>query len=185
MTEPTKKLDNVRARTKIIEHLVKTARENYKKIEEKFKESGFDWADLEKGVLIRSIDSLWVEHLDSMTYMRRGIGLRGYGQRDPLVEYKKEAYRLFNDLNSSIQKQVVYGVYKLGQLDQFATDEFRAPTLASRASSFSAPAKTMSEKQGGSDVVKEKMRNEAGEKVGRNDPCPCNSGKKYKKCCGK
>ncbi len=185
IAEPTKKLDNAKARTKIIEHLISIAKDRYKIIEEKFKEAGFDWNDLEKGISVRSIDSLWVEHLDAITYLRRGIGLRGYGQRDPLVEYKKEAYHMFNELNNLIQRQVVYGVYKLGQLDQFTTDQFKAPSISDRAKQFSAPAKTMSEKQGGEDVVPEKLKNEAGKKVGRNDPCPCGSGKKYKKCCGK
>ena len=142
-----------------------------------------------------------------MTHMRQGIGLRGYGQRDPLVEYKKEAYHLYNELNSLIQKQVVYSIFKVADLGQFS-----APGLADRAKNFSAPDKVMS-KGGGSfsgfsaqdgkesppigrasgqkgqagdsaDMVREKVRDAEGKKVGRNDPCPCGSGKKFKKCHG-
>ncbi|MFA4833336.1 MAG: preprotein translocase subunit SecA [Patescibacteria group bacterium] len=191
------KLNKARARTVIIEHLVKLAGENYEKMKEQFKAigAGFNFSEIEKAILIRSIDMLWIEHLDAMDYMRRGIGLRGYGQHDPLVEYKKEAYHLFNELNSLIQKEVVYSVFKVGDMNQL-----KAPSLVDRAKQFSAPAKTMDEKtssfsgfkqadkgsnSGTIDMVKPKQKNAQGEKIGRNDPCPCGSGKKYKKCCGK
>lgn len=204
------KLDQVKARTAIIETLSNLAKENYQKMKETAKEYGLNWQDIEKGILIRSIDTLWVEHLEAMSYMRRGIGLRGYGQRDPLVEYKREAYRMYNELNSLIQKQVVYSIFKVGSVQESAAQTFQAPSLADRAKQFNAPAKTMngsnasfsgfkqapsgnvsssmakaSEKNQTVDMVKEKIKNEEGEKVGRNDPCPCGSGKKYKKCCGK
>ena len=197
------KLNKARARTVIIEHLVKLAGENYEKMKEQFKAigAGFNFSEIEKAILIRSIDTLWIEHLDAMDYMRRGIGLRGYGQRDPLVEYKKEAYHLFNELNSLIQKEVVYSVFKVGDINQV-----KAPSLVDRAKQFSAPAKTMDEKTSsfsgfkqadkGSnsatvDMVKPKLKNAAGEKIGRNDPCPCGAKRpdgtpiKYKHCHGK
>ena len=94
------------------------------------------WQEIKKAVLTRSIDTLWIEHLEAMASMRQGIGLRGYGQRDPLIEYKKEAYHLYNELNSLIQKQVIYSIFKVGQVQ-----EFSAPGLADRAKQFSAPAK--------------------------------------------
>jgi len=191
------KLNKAKARTVIIEHLVKLAKENYEKMEEQFKaiSTGFDFREIEKAILIRSIDTLWVEHLDAMDYMRRGIGLRGYGQHDPLVEYKKESYHLFNELNSLIQKEVVYSIFKVADIGQV-----KAPSLVDRAKQFSAPAKTMDEKTSsfsgfkqadkgsGSDtvdMVKPKLKTADGKKIGRNDPCPCGSGKKYKKCHGK
>jgi preprotein translocase subunit SecA len=191
------KLNKAKARTVIIEHLVKLAGNNYEKMKEQFRGigAGFDFSEIEKAILIRSIDTLWIEHLDAMDYMRRGIGLRGYGQRDPLVEYKKEAYHLFDELNSLIQKEVVYSIFKVGDMSQI-----KAPSLADRAKQFSAPAKTMDEKtssfsgfkqadkgsnSGTIDMVKPKLKDAVGEKIGRNDPCPCGSGKKYKKCCGK
>jgi len=181
----TPKLDKANIRTEMIESLVNQAKERYAEIKKNAKGFGLDWVDIEKSILIRSIDTLWIEHLEAMSSVRQGIGLRGYGQRDPLVEYKKEAYGLYNELNNLIQKEVVYSIYKVGQIDDVISKGFTAPSLMDRATQFSAPAKTMA---GGAEetkqIIKQKERNEDGEKVGRNDPCPCGSGKKYKKCCG-
>jgi preprotein translocase subunit SecA len=204
-TQENNKLDKVKASTAIIEHLVRLANEKYNEIKENINEKDLNWIDIEKAVLIRSIDTLWVEHLEAMSSVRQGIGLRGYGQRDPLVEYKKEAYRLYNELNNLIQKEVVYSIYKIGQIYQGETQGFEAPSLAQRAKQFSAPAKTMEKKSSSFsgyqeptspmsesghdkalvDTVKQKVKDAEGRKVGRNDPCPCGSGKKFKKCCGK
>lgn len=149
--------------------------------------------DIEKQVLIRAIDQLWTEHIDVMDHMRRGISLRSYGQRDPLVEYKKEGYRLFHQLNDLIRKQVVYSIFKVGDVSKFV-----APTILQRAQQFIAPDKSAGSfsnlKSSASDgettvsvsaqPAKEYSKNTDGTKVGRNDPCPCGSGKKYKKCHG-
>jgi len=211
------KLDKVKARTTIIEHLINLANLSYKNIKKQFQSategeitrSRIEWQEIERAILIRSIDTLWIEHLEAMDYMRRGIGLRGYGQRDPLIEYKKEAYQLYNELNNLIQRQVVYSIFKVGQVQQFG-----APSLADRARQFSAPAKTSDSSttsfarfkqvdQGSSsstndkrdsksgDLVKPKVKDASGKKVGRNDPCPCGAKKldgtpkKYKKCCSR
>jgi preprotein translocase subunit SecA len=121
-----------------------------------------------------------------MEYMRRGIGWQGYGQRDPLVEYKKEAFRMFTELNSMIQKEVVYGIFKFSAVEDLAAS-FIAPSIATRAQEFSAPSKTSESSSASNrvDAVHVHARDAAGEKVGRNDNCPCGSGKKYKKCCGR
>ncbi len=194
------KLDKAKARTTIIEHLIKLAKERYEAVKEKAKELNLFWPEIEKSVLIRSIDILWVEHLDVMASVRQGIGLRGYGQRDPLVEYKKEAFHLFNELNNLIQKEVVYSIYKIGD-SLFETEKeesslnFKAPSLMDRAQNFSAPAKVMTTntsfkvseglKAVSGGETRKKLRDANGRKIGRNDPCPCGSGKKYKKCCGR
>ena len=181
------------------------------KIEEKARAAALNWQEIEKAILIRSIDTLWVEHLEAMASLRPAIRLLVYGQRDPLVEYKKEAYQLFNQLQSMIQKEVAYSIYKIGGMHEAPT-QFSAPGLADRAKQFSAPAKVMdssttsfsgfkqadaggasgsgdSKKQVGDkrekDVVRTKVKDAKGKKVGRNDPCPCGSGKKFKKCCGR
>ncbi|MCD4693989.1 preprotein translocase subunit SecA [bacterium] len=183
------KLDKARARTALIEHLVGLSRDNYKEIEEKAKEHGISWYQVEKEILVRAIDALWIDHLEAMSHMRQGIGLRGYGQRDPLIEYKRESHRMFHELNHMIQRQVVYSVFKLGISDKRVEGSFSAPTLLERAQQFSAPAKTMSSSSSKGNVTsnnyKPKIKNDQGNKVGRNDSCPCGSGKKYKKCCGK
>ncbi|MFH0840641.1 MAG: SEC-C metal-binding domain-containing protein, partial [bacterium] len=186
------KIDKMKARTKIIDDLVNSARENYAKIQEASQTMGFDWKDIEKAVLIRSIDSLWVEHLETMDHMRRGIGLHGYGQRDPLVEYKKEAFRMYGELNDLIRKQVAYSIFKVAGVDQIL-----APSIFEQGrQKLSAPAKQGSSGFAGfkqdpasssssvSFEPKQKEKNDDGTKVGRNDPCPCGSGKKYKKCHG-
>jgi len=146
--------------------------------------------NIEQQILIRAIDTLWTEHLDVMDSMRRGISLRGYGQRDPLIEYKKEAFRLFSELNELIRKQVVYSIFKVGDVSQFV-----APTLLQQARRFIAPAANadsfanLTEGNGetatNAPIATQKPRDSEGNKVGRNDPCPCGSGKKYKKCHGK
>ncbi len=195
LTGDSGKLDKVMARTAMIEKFSALADDYYRQIKDKISQVGLDWQQVEKSVLLRSIDLLWVEHLEAIDYMRRGIGLRGYGQRDPLVEYKREAYRLYSELNNLIQKEVAYSIFKIAEAGQFFS-----PSLLDRQQVLSAPAKEM-DKQSGSfsafkqepssnqpktvDLVKEKAKDKEGNKIGRNDSCPCGSGKKYKKCCGK
>ncbi len=207
-TKENHKLDKARMRTKIIEHLSDLAEKNYAAITGRAGEANIDWNALEQAVLLRAIDTLWIEHLQAIDSLRQGIGLRGYGQRDPLVEYKKEAFLLFNQLQDLIQKEVVYMIYKVGGMHA-AAEEIKAPNLADRATRFSAPAKTMdsstasfsgfkqaagsasgtaapnkNDKEERVDSARKKPRDESGKTVGRNDPCPCGSGKKYKKCHG-
>ena len=184
---------DVIVRTKIIEQLVKLAQDKYKEINKQIDNDEL-LKQIEKSLLLRSIDTLWIDHLEAMGYLRTGIGLRGYAQRDPLVEYKKEAFGMFNELNNSIRNQVVYSIYKV-VLGKIMAENMN--TTAPKNLQFQAPAKTMErgksaiEKEASSnaqnkpDNIAVKSRNKSGEKVGRNDPCPCGSGKKYKKCCGK
>ncbi|HOZ53622.1 MAG TPA: preprotein translocase subunit SecA, partial [bacterium] len=175
-------------RNELLSYLTTLAQNKYKEMREGFAGLDINFIEIEKGILIRSIDNLWIEHLETVDYLRRGIGLRGYGQRDPLVEYKKEAYRMYHELLGLIQKQVAYSIYKTGDVSNFI-----APSIIERAKKFSAPLKEMARRSGGNgenstgtiDMARDKVKNEDGEKVGRNDPCPCGSGKKYKHCCGK
>ena len=190
------------SRGKLIGYLYKLAVETYNQLEDYIGKTvgrADAMREVEKGVLLRSIDTLWIEHLESIDHLRTGIGLRGYGQRDPLVEYKKEAFILFKDLLATIRKQVVYSVYKMGVATQLA------PTIMQQSGSltFNAPAKEMvkgysaikeasantpqqKEAQGreGQTPVQDDQHYFNGQKVGRNDLCPCGSGKKFKKCHG-
>jgi preprotein translocase subunit SecA len=177
-------------REEIINYLVAEAEDKYKRLALGFADVNSEFKEVEKGILIRSMDETWVEHLETVDYLRRGIGLRGYGQRDPLVEYKKEAYHLFQELNNLISRQVVYSIFKTGdalimaqspQIKLFA----EAPE---KKLEFSGAAKEMTKAAAARntvDLVHEKPKDESGQKVGRNDPCPCGSGKKYKQCHGK
>lgn len=138
------------------------------------------WSEVVRNVILRTIDQLWVEHLDLMERLREGIGLRGYGQKDPLVEYKKEAFDIFTQLINSTNSQVVQTVFRLA----FSASE-AGPTPAERPQLvFSAPQKEASQARSQSPFVA--ARPVVGgvdlAKVGRNDPCPCGSGKKFKKC---
>jgi preprotein translocase subunit SecA len=196
------KLDRVKIRTKVIDYLFDLAKQKYQDLVEVVSSANVPWSEIEKNILLRSMDLLWIEHLEAMDYMRRGIGLRGYGQRDPLVEYKKEAFRMYSELNSLIQKQTVYSIYKLGGVTQAVESD----SLAKKGVIYSAPAKEMtkgssafSEGDGGTGPTlkmalnepKQKAKDESGHKVGRNDPCPCGATKndgtpiKYKNCHGK
>ncbi|NTW21987.1 preprotein translocase subunit SecA [Candidatus Falkowbacteria bacterium] len=179
IAEEGSKLDKVKGRTAIIEHLVKMAEEAYAELVSNARGVGINWEVVEKDVLLRSIDALWIEHLEAMSSLRQGIGLRGYGQRDPLIEYKRESYQLYNELTNLIQKQVVYSIYKLGGVHQ----PIAGKSLAERATQYSAPVK---EGEGEKVIVaNNKDKAPDGSHIGRNDPCWCGSGLKYKKCHGK
>jgi preprotein translocase subunit SecA len=159
---------------------------------------------VERDIMLQIVDAQWKDHLYSLDHLKEGIGLRGYGQRDPLVEYKKESFALFSAMKDRIEEEIVRYLWRLTPVvgDDAAAPPVRQPaarrppqmTMSAHApavSPFGAigsgqgnaghetprPART-----GGDDVIKQVKRDEP--KVGRNDPCPCGSGKKYKKCHG-
>ncbi len=123
--------------------------------------------ELERVVLLRMVDSKWMDHIDAMQELRQGIGLRAFGQMDPVVEYKREGYDMFEEMIASIREDTVRMIFvaRVAQREQVAK-----PTSESGAAG-AEEAKPQPVKKGA--------------KVGRNDPCPCGSGKKYKKCCGR
>ena len=177
-------------RKKIVELIIDKANNKYDELLDKFLEKNINFAEIEKHLLLKAIDQLWVEHLETINYLRQGIGLRGYGQRDPLVEYKKEAYHMYHELINLIRKQVVYSVYKTADALMMAPSSMFSFTANKDQSAsglqLQGAAKEMkkqSEERNTIDLVKEKIKDESGNKVGRNDPCPCGSGKKFKKCC--
>jgi preprotein translocase subunit SecA len=130
---------------------------------------------LERWVMLHVIDGQWKDHLLSMDHMKEGIGLRGYGQRDPLTEYKREAFDLFEDMVDRVRTTVTELLFKMQVAPESAPPPAPRPTPAARP----APSVTLS--RGPAERRPEAAR--SGQKVGRNDPCPCGSGKKYKKCC--
>jgi preprotein translocase subunit SecA len=133
---------------------------------------------IERMLMLRTIDSLWVEHLTAMDEMRQGIGLRAYGQTDPLVAYKREAHDMWSQLLENIRHQVTHSIYHVEITQQPAPPPppRAAPVLANAGNGGSAPAGTTEKRQ---PVAAGKAQ-----KTGRNEPCPCGSGKKYKKCHG-
>jgi preprotein translocase subunit SecA len=161
---------------------------------------------VERFTILSAIDRLWQEHLYGMDSLRNAIGLRAYGQRDPLVEYKSEAFKVFEDLMVNVKTEICHNIFRsassLMAFEQFLQNLPQRMVHAA-ASAFGG---TSTKNSGGaaagtaapqkrsrpSDIVSEaaeaaerKVPVRAGPKVGRNDPCPCSSGKKYKHCCGK
>ena len=154
----------------LVELIKKEVREAHEKREMAF--GSEDFTSLEKYILLQIIDSQWVIHLQDMESMKEGIGLRGYGQLDPLQEYKKEGYALFEELMDRIREETLMTLSRVQLLRQRPSEEL--PKKKKRAMQFS---------HGDSGDRPETVRRK-GKKIGRNDPCPCGSGKKYKKCCG-
>lgn len=177
--------ENNDTKHELITYLNDLAKVRYEELSNAFKEVEINVTEIEKGILIRSIDQLWVEHLETMDYLRSSIGLRGYGQRDPLVEYKKESFRLFRELNDLIRAQVVYSIYKTGDALNMAPEIIASFSDAPKNLKFAGAIKDSSSEAQTIDLVHEKVKDASGKVVGRNDLCPCGSGKKFKKCCGK
>lgn len=156
----------------ITEYLVEKTREQY---ERKEQEIGPEiMRELEKFMMLQSVDNQWKDHLLSMDHLKDGIGLRGYGQRDPLKEYQKEGYEQFLDMTARIREETVRNLFlvkiaKEEDLEDIAPKQEQEIVLSHGDGADSTPAT---------------VRRQA-DKIGRNSPCPCGSGKKYKKCCGK
>ncbi len=138
--------------------------------------------DVERHIALDLINRKWIDHLDGMDYLREGIGLRGYAQRDPIVEYKKEAYDLFQEMLTSIQDEMVRIVYRVQTQEP---PKRRRMTYDNVVELAGAEVPDMGENPNASPMARPHAapKDKAAQKVGRNDPCPCGSGKKFKKCC--
>jgi preprotein translocase subunit SecA len=139
-------------------------------------------------VLLQAFDDKWKEHLRELDALREAVGLRGYAQQDPKVEYRREASQMFHEMQSHIAEavtDVALKVWVTEDMDQTARGRYRPAALSKEElSAFTAPKADEGAPQGSSGEKPEPIRRES-PKVGRNDPCPCGSGKKYKKCHGK
>ncbi|MCX7772858.1 MAG: preprotein translocase subunit SecA [Clostridia bacterium] len=125
--------------------------------------------ELERRVLLKTVDEKWMDHIDDMDQLKYGIGLRAYGQRDPVIEYKREGFEMFDEMIRNIQQDTIKMLLHIRKENVVVQRE--------------QVAKPIEASHGEGDTVKKPKKREAS-KVGRNDPCPCGSGKKYKKCCG-
>ncbi len=135
--------------------------------------------NIEKDVLLRVVDNKWIDHLHNIDMLRDGIGLRAYGQKDPLIEYKREAYDLFNKMMYEIQGDTVKHIFrtKFGVQIMNMQDEEVIETDLARAAEHFHPSEEEEE-------TMHQIEQAHSDKIGRNDACPCGSGKKYKHCCG-
>jgi len=162
-----------------------------RRYEDRARELGQDvFAELQRMVLLHLIDQAWREHLYELDHLRKGIGLRSVGQKDPLIEYKKESFRLFAEMQARIRDQFVEYIFRL-QPVTMQRPALRPQVREERSESAAASAVSvgrLTARSGEPLLVSRTGRTRpapplAG-KIGRNDPCPCGSGKKYKKCCG-
>ena len=166
-------------RDQITERIIEKAKDVYQKREEEFGAPMLRY--LEKVIMLQSIDYYWKDHLLGIDQLKEGIGLRGYAQKDPLIEYQKEAYQMFLDMLDRIKKDTLEKLFTI----QVAREQQEAKEIRmERKQNFvmsrgeTAPSAGGKTEEGKGVTVRRE-----GKKVGRNDPCPCGSGKKYKRCC--
>ena len=201
LREMTAEMEPKEAVQAIRDYLMEKAQKAYKEREVEIGEERM--RELERVILLRVVDSKWMDHLDAMDQLRQGIGLRAYGQKNPLMEYKYEGYQMFHNMIASIKEEVTRLVLRVQVREapqrrsvasansQYAQDQ------ASQADAFGAHRRQAAGAEGTgvsgpSAYDKAQAANKQktqpirrGPKIGRNEPCPCGSGKKYKKCCGK
>lgn len=167
-TDPEKIADLTREELK--KSLLKKAIKVY---EDKEEETGSEiMRELEKYIMLKVVDQKWMDHIDAMDQLRDGIGLRAYGQRDPVIEYKMEGFEMFQEMVRGIQEDTLRYLFRLKIKS--------APQRQQRVKQMS-----YSHGDGADSGKKPQPIRRKGKKIGRNDPCPCGSGKKYKKCCGR
>ncbi len=197
--ESSEKSNHDEARISLIDYINSLLEEKYAKLRENInnltgqvEQDGF--SQIEKGILLRAIDSLWIDHLDNISHLRTGIGLRGYAQADPLVEYKRESYDLFVELLASLDKQVVYSIFKVGPITGMFREEKKTIKLNDPSENLNKQFELGDESRKeihNKTTLKNEEVKKFGHKVGRNDNCPCGAKKsdgspvKYKNCCGK
>ena len=157
----------------LLDHLLETVQQRYEAREREFGPTVMQ--DLQNYILLQSVDSHWKDHLLNMDHLKEGIGLRGYGQQDPLVAYKREAHQVFQEMIERVKAETIRLLFHIqiqreDQVQQLRQEQEEQPMFYEAAGGGSAPRPQAAKKSG---------------KVGRNDPCPCGSGKKYKKCHGR
>jgi preprotein translocase subunit SecA len=163
--------------------------------------------DFEKFFMLQTVDTLWKDHLLALDHLKEGIGLRGYGQRDPLVEYKRESFQLFEAMKEGVEEQILQYLFRF-EVAEAPVERAARPREAEPAPAIAATSGSAASRRAASDLEKRAKQKEqnlelqgsfdptaggdfdvstvkaTGPKVGRNEPCPCGSGKKYKKCHG-
>ena len=163
------------SRDELQDFLNQVAEESYTQREQLFGEDNM--RELEKIIMLRVVDNRGMEHLDRMDMLREGIGLLAYGQRQPLVEYKIRGHEMFNQMIASIQNDIASLIFRVNIITREQQEAMERENQQRMAAAKANHGDDFQEN------VKQPVKN--GEKIGRNDPCPCGSGKKYKNCCGK
>ena len=160
------------------ERIVEIAEEEYKEKETLAGEETI--RHFEKGVMLQTLDELWKEHLAAMDYLRQGIHLRGYAQKDPKQEYKKESFRMFTEMLDSLKHHVITTLTRVRVRTQEEIEEAERTRqeMAARANQNNLPVSENDE------PIQTAATEDSERRIGRNEPCPCGSGKKYKHCHG-
>ena len=161
--------DKYSKRSALKDALYRAAETAYAAREKELTEAGIDMREFERVVLLSCVDHRWMDHIDAMDRLRDGIGLRAYGQHDPVVEYKLEGFDMFDDMVRLIREDTLIRLYHAQIRQNIQRQQVARPAEARLAGQENDRPKTV----------------KAGAKVGRNEPCPCGSGKKYKNCCGR
>ena len=181
--EITKQLETLGGEQDKIDFLMRLASDLYKKREEDLGEEVA--RQIERFAILSSIDSLWTDHLDAVENLREGIGLRGYGQKDPLVEYKNEAYTMFENLITAIDDEISHRIFRI-QVAIPQMPEYKHVTEEPAGGDIGADEVSQKQQIGNSQqttaVDSSQSAVSGKKKIGRNDPCWCGSGKKWKKC---
>ena len=163
----------------LIEHLTATMLKEYDRREEDL--GSANMRHLERVILLQVVDNHWKEHLLNMDHLKDGIGLRGYGQKNPLIEYKKEGYEMFMELMDILKQQTLSTLFMVRLVRE---DEVEEMARAQRERERQQALVMQRSDEAAAEKSKQPV-SRAGDKVGRNDDCPCGSGKKYKRCCGR
>lgn len=164
-----KQLEQIHTAEEKTDFLNTIAQDTYKKREEQL--GSPIMRQIERGIMLQIIDNLWMNHLDAIDNLRQGIGLRGYAQRDPLVEYKNEAFKMFEQLMWTIDDEIVHRIYKI----QIQHEHVPEPSIHVEKAIPNTPEIEVSDEN-------RRPAPQQNKKLSRNDPCPCGSGKKWKKC---
>jgi len=177
-------IEGVNNRQALTELIVEKAWKSYNEKVALVGEEGF--ANFEKIILLHTLDTLWKDHLLSMDHLKGGIGLRGYGQKNPLQEYKKEGFELFVGMISTLKSDVAERLFKVQIKKNEEEGEESKPKEEYKPRSMRQKPRKLKYGRGeeSPEPDKEQPVTRQGDKVGRNDPCPCGSGRKYKRCCG-
>ena len=170
--------------SEIVSEIVELANEKYERKEQENGEE--ETRELERVVMLKVVDQKWMDHIDAMDDLKDGIGLRAYGQKDPVAQYRIEGFDMFDEMVAGIQRDVVkilLNIQKAGEVKRTQTAKITS-AAQEKLQSINVVTEGGSAQKTSQEPKREPVVNQ-GPKVGRNDPCPCGSGKKYKNCCGK
>ena len=160
-------IQDIKKKEEFRQYLKEKAVKLYEEKEAQFPEAE-KLRELERVILLKVIDRKWMDHIDDMEQLRQGIGLQAYGQKDPKIEYKMQAYDMFNEMSAAIQEETIQLLYHVRLEEKVEREEVAKVTGTNKDESLAKAPKKREEN-----------------KVYPNDPCPCGSGKKYKQCCGR